>query len=65
MTKLLKACKTFFILSNLRTFFPILSDFITYNVDTHEISFIYDGSKKESDQGITAFLFYNYYSSRC
>lgn len=27
-----------------------LSDFITYNVDTHEISFIYDGSKKESDQ---------------
>lgn len=36
-----------------------------YNVDTHEISFIYDGSKKESDQGITAFLFYNYSSSRC
>lgn len=66
MTKLLKACKTFFILSNFRTFFFLsFSDFITYNVDTHEISFIYDGSKKESDQGITAFLFYNYYSSRC
>ncbi len=28
------------------------SDFITYNVDTHEISFIFDGSKKDCDQGM-------------
>ncbi|KAJ7370733.1 Muskelin 1, intracellular mediator containing kelch motif [Desmophyllum pertusum] len=27
-----------------------LSDFITYNVDTHEISFILDGSKKDCNQ---------------
>ena len=64
----LKHAKLFSFWVILGPFFLSFSDFITYNVDTHEISFIYDGSKKESDQGIsiiTAFLFYNYYSSRC
>ena len=37
--------------SKLCTLLSFFSDFITYNVDTHEISFINDGSKKDSDQG--------------
>ena len=30
------------------------SDFVTYNVDTHEISVILDGNKKDCDQGEVA-----------